>query len=62
VPQAAVDGAGLRADEWMLAALEPIGGRGGGKANAAQGQATDSLQMETAARAAAEFVRARGLN
>jgi alanyl-tRNA synthetase len=59
VPQALVEGTGLRADEWMKAAVEPYGGRGGGKPNAAQGQAPDPSKLEEALRAADAFARSR---
>ena len=40
VPEDLID-AGLKADEWVRAALEPCGGRGGGKPGNAQGQAKE---------------------
>lgn len=47
---------GLQANEWLAAALEPLGGRGGGKSGSAQGQAPTSAELGTAKEAAAEFV------
>lgn len=43
----------LRADDWVSAALEPCGGRGGGSAESAQGQA--QMGIEDAMKAAAAF-------
>ena len=58
VPEEGVQ-AGLSANSWINAALEVCGGRGGGKADAAQGQAgsADTAALEaakTAAKAMAE--------
>ena len=39
VPDSLVEESGLKADEWVRAALEVCGGRGGGQAGYAQGQA-----------------------
>mmetsp|Transcript_71285 Transcript_71285/g.200817 ORF Transcript_71285/g.200817 Transcript_71285/m.200817 type:complete len:589 (-) Transcript_71285:158-1924(-) len=47
--------AGLAANEWVNAALGECGGRGGGKSDAAQGQAPSSAKI-AAARATAEEV------
>lgn len=35
----------LAANEWLMAALAPCGGKGGGKADAAQGQAASGKQV-----------------
>ncbi|CAM9841012.1 unnamed protein product [Discosporangium mesarthrocarpum] len=47
---------GLKADEWLKAALEPCGGRGGGRPTSAQGQAQDASGMGAAIDAARAFV------
>jgi len=45
----------LKANEWIGAALAPMGGKGGGKADNAQGQAKDSKAVSEGIRAAQEF-------
>lgn len=49
---------GLKADEWLRASLEACGGRGGGRATMAQGQAADAADMEKGIAAAKAFVEA----
>ena len=44
--------AGLAANDWINAALEPCGGRGGGKKDSAQGQAGSSADLASAREAA----------
>lgn len=44
-----------QANEWVSAALEPLGGKGGGKADTAQGQAKDVVSLEAAMEAARAF-------
>lgn len=46
---------GLKADEWLRAALDVCGGRGGGRATSAQGQAADAANMEKGIEAAKAF-------
>ena len=46
---------GLKAGDWIRAAAEACGGKGGGKPNQAQGGGTDPSKMADAAKAAAEF-------
>lgn len=50
---------GLRADEWLAAAMEACGGRGGGKPNAAQGQAPDSTRLKEALEAANRYAEGK---
>eukprot|EP00977_Amphora_coffeiformis_P027355 scaffold34606_cov192-Amphora_coffeaeformis.AAC.1 len=45
----------LKANEWVLAALEPAGGRGGGKSGSAQGQAKECADVEAIMGAAKMF-------
>lgn len=47
---------GLKADEWLRAALEACGGRGGGRATSAQGQAADAEEMGKGMAAAEAFI------
>lgn len=47
--------ANLKANEWVAAALAPLGGKGGGKADNAQGQAKEAKGIEEATKAAQEF-------
>ena len=54
VPNALVDG-GLLANVWINAALEPCGGRGGGKPNSAQGQAKECVLVDQIMHVATEF-------
>lgn len=49
----------LNAQNWAAAALEPLGGRGGGKPYAAQGQGLKLEALPEAMAAAAEFARVR---
>lgn len=46
---------GLNADEWLRAALEACGGRGGGRPTSAQGQAASAAEMDKAIAAAKSF-------
>jgi alanyl-tRNA synthetase len=57
VPQGGAGaGAGLKANEWVAAALAPVGGRGGGKPAAAQGQAAaEPARADDVVAAALEF-------
>jgi alanyl-tRNA synthetase len=55
VPDALVDSAAFKADEWIRATLESCGGRGGGKPGNAQGQAQDCDDVDTVVAAAIEF-------
>ena len=54
-------GAALAANDWLSAALAPCGGRGGGNANSAQGQAGASTELTTSLAAAEEFATAAAL-
>ncbi|CAM9654586.1 unnamed protein product [Phaeothamnion confervicola] len=56
VPEGKGDGA--TADAWLRAALEPCGGRGGGKGTAAQGTAPDAAGIGEAMAAAKAFADA----
>ena len=47
----------MRADEWLRAALEPCGGRGGGKPGQAQGTGPDVGAADDALEAARSFAR-----
>eukprot|EP00752_Nemacystus_decipiens_P018493 g16580.t1 len=47
---------GLKADEWLRAALDACGGRGGGRATSAQGQAADAGEMDKGMAAAEAFL------
>ncbi|GLC41498.1 hypothetical protein PLESTB_001005000 [Pleodorina starrii] len=49
----------LKANEWVSAALGPLGGKGGGKANSAQGQGPNVDKAEEALAAATAFVAAK---
>lgn len=50
---------GVKADEWLRAALSACGGRGGGRATSAQGQAPQSGEMRKGMAAAEEFIGGR---
>lgn len=50
---------GFKANEWVLAALEPVGGRGGGRAGMAQGQARDCTDVSPIAEAASNYATAK---
>ncbi|MFI4893418.1 MAG: alanine--tRNA ligase [Phycisphaerales bacterium JB058] len=52
---------GLKAGDWIRAAAEACGGKGGGKPNQAQGGGTDPSKLGDAAKAASEFA-ARAIN
>jgi alanyl-tRNA synthetase len=54
VPDSLVD-AGFKANEWVLAALETAGGRGGGKPGNAQGQAKECEDVQAVLDAAGAF-------
>ena len=43
-----MQGAGLKANEWVNGALGELGGRGGGQPGSAQGQAPDSANLDAA--------------
>ena len=45
----------IKANEWVLAALEPAGGRGGGKPGSAQGQAKECSDVQAVIDAAEKF-------
>lgn len=47
----------LKANEWVAAALSPVGGKGGGKAATAQGQGPNVEAVQAALDAAAELAR-----
>lgn len=47
--------ADLKANEWVGAALAPLGGKGGGKADNAQGQAKEAKGVEEAIKVAQDF-------
>ncbi len=56
VPKGLIDD-GLKAGDWVRAAAEACGGKGGGKADQAQGGGKDAGKIEAAAEAAREFAR-----
>ena len=45
----------IKAGDWLKAALEPLGGRGGGKPTAAQGKGTKLEKLPDALEAAEKF-------
>lgn len=45
----------IKAGDWLKAALEVLGGKGGGKPTAAQGQGPDIAKLPQALEAAARF-------
>jgi alanyl-tRNA synthetase len=51
--------AGLKADEWILAALESCGGRGGGKSGNAQGQAQECSDLNAVIVAGTSFAETK---
>jgi alanyl-tRNA synthetase len=51
--------AGLKADEWVRSSLEGCGGRGGGKAGNAQGQAVECSDVEAVVAAANSFAKSK---
>jgi alanyl-tRNA synthetase len=51
--------AGFKADEWVNASLESCGGRGGGKATSAQGQAPVCSDVDSVIAAANEFAKSK---
>ena len=53
VPDSLTDS--IKANEWVLAALEPAGGRGGGKPGSAQGQAKECSDVQSVIDAAEKF-------
>jgi alanyl-tRNA synthetase len=55
VPDTMVVEMGLKADEWINAALRACGGRGGGKANSAQGQAKECQDLSKVVKEAEVF-------
>jgi hypothetical protein len=54
---ASVEGAGIRANAWLSAALAPGGGQGGGNELKAQGQAPHGNMLDDCAAAARKFAR-----
>jgi alanyl-tRNA synthetase len=58
VPESAVE-TGLKADEWIRAALEVCGGRGGGRPENAQGQAPQCSDVEAVVAAAESFANSK---
>jgi alanyl-tRNA synthetase len=56
---AQAQGPALKANEWLSATLKACGGRGGGKANMAQGSAAGAEQLTAAEKAAHAFLAAR---
>jgi alanyl-tRNA synthetase len=58
VPDALVE-QGFRADAWIQAALSPCGGRGGGKAGNAQGQAKECEDLSVVLAAAQQFAQSQ---
>ena len=58
VPDALV-ASGLKADEWVRAALESCNGRGGGKPSSAQGQAQECNDVDAVVASAKEFCKAK---
>jgi alanyl-tRNA synthetase len=54
VPDSLIE-SGLKADEWIRAALEPVNGRGGGKPANAQGQAQQCVDVSQVVDAATAF-------
>jgi alanyl-tRNA synthetase len=57
VPDAMVTDMGLKADEWINAALRTCGGRGGGKPNSAQGQAKECQDLSKVVEEAEIFAK-----
>lgn len=53
VPDSLTDS--IKANEWVLAALEPAGGRGGGRPSSAQGQAKECFNVQAVIAAAEKF-------
>ena len=49
----------MDAKEWVNAALQPCGGKGGGKPNRAQGAARDASNIAQAHTAAIEFAKSK---
>ena len=58
VPDEVVN-SGLKADEWVQATLEVCGGRGGGKASNAQGQAPECDDVQRLLETANSFASER---
>lgn len=59
VPEAMNDGVDLKADEWIRNTLEVCGGRGGGKAGNAQGQAPECSDVDEVVSAAISYANAK---
>lgn len=55
VPESIIESAGLKANEWVLAALKVCEGRGGGKPDNAQGQAQECSDVGAVLEAATRF-------
>jgi len=58
VPQALI-GKGLKAGEWVKAASEACGGKGGGRPDSAQGGGTQPERVDDAIRAASDYAASR---
>jgi len=56
VPESLVE-SGLKANEWVLAAVDVCGGRGGGKPDNAQGQAQECSDVDAVMAAASSFAQ-----
>ena len=54
------DKEGLPANKWMQAGLDTCGGRGGGKADRAQGQSQDPSKIDDCFNAAMKFAQDAG--
>eukprot|EP00934_Nitzschia_sp_Nitz4_P007378 Nitzschia sp. Nitz4//scaffold28_size193895//107196//110247//NITZ4_001664-RA/size193895-augustus-gene-0.310-mRNA-1//-1//CDS//3329545979//7368//frame0 len=52
-------GEGLKANEWVKATLESCGGRGGGKAESAQGQAPQCTNVDNVIAGAMEYAKSK---
>jgi len=59
VPDSLVESTGLKANEWIEASLEKVGGRGGGKPGNAQGQAKECPDVAAIIAAANHFADAK---
>ena len=61
VPAGGATSKSLPAGDWLKAALEPLGGKGGGKPTMAQGQASvaDGAELDKALEAAAAFAKSK---
>jgi len=59
VPAAMNEGVDFKADEWIRSTLEVCGGRGGGKAGSAQGQAPECSNVDEVVSAATSYANAK---